>query len=188
MKRKLELFVASLIVIIATSVITAAVQVYRQNQAIRHLERTLSDLKQTEEQLKNTDTQKDQLEQKTQEQQKEIDRLNVELQAKKERQQSLAAAALNTATFSGRAAAAPMVIDGCGDNFYANYIYMRESGCNVNAVNPGGCRGIGQACPGSKLPCGADYACQNAWFTNYANAVYGGWEGAYNFWIANHWW
>jgi hypothetical protein len=76
----------------------------------------------------------------------------------------------------------------CGDNTYANYIYMHESSCNVNAVNSIGCRGIGQACPGSKLPCGSDYECQNKWFTNYAVQRYGSWEQAYYFWLNNHWW
>ena len=83
---------------------------------------------------------------------------------------------------------------GCGDNQYAAYIYGKESGgtvpgmCNPSAVNAGGCRGIGQACPGSKLPCGADYACQNAWFTRYALERYGSWAAAYNFHKANNWW
>lgn len=76
----------------------------------------------------------------------------------------------------------------CGDNQYAQYIYQKESGCNLNAINSGGCRGIGQACPGSKLPCGADYACQNAFFTAYALSTYGGWEQAASFWQANGWW
>lgn len=67
-------------------------------------------------------------------------------------------------------------------------IYQKESGNNPLAVNSIGCRGIGQACPGSKLPCGADYACQDAWFTNYAIQRYGSWEVAWTFWQANHWW
>lgn len=82
----------------------------------------------------------------------------------------------------------PSVVAGCGDNFYAQYIYQHESGCNLSAVNSIGCRGIGQACPGSKLPCAADYACQNAWFSNYAMQRYGSWEAAYYFWLNNHWW
>lgn len=89
---------------------------------------------------------------------------------------------------ASNAPSGPSIVAGCGDNFYANYIYMHESDCNLNAVNSQGCRGIGQACPGSKLPCGADYACQNAFFTRYAMDRYGSWEGAYNFWINNHWW
>lgn len=80
------------------------------------------------------------------------------------------------------------VTPGCGDNQYANYIYMHESGCNTSAVNYLGCRGIGQACPGSKLPCGADYTCQNVYFTNYAIARYGSWYSAYVYWLNNHWW
>lgn len=76
----------------------------------------------------------------------------------------------------------------CGDNTYANYIYMHESSCNVNAVNSIGCRGIGQACPGSKLPCGSDYECQNKWFTNYALTRYGSWKNAYETWLIQHWW
>lgn len=84
--------------------------------------------------------------------------------------------------------AAPATVEGCGDNEYAHFIYMHESGCNLNAVNAGGCRGIGQACPGSKLPCGADYACQNTWFSNYAISAYGSWEAAYSFWLSHSWW
>lgn len=68
------------------------------------------------------------------------------------------------------------------------FIYMKESGNNPAAVNGSGCRGLGQACPGSKLPCGNDYACQDAYFTNYAMSRYGSWEGAYQFWIGHHWW
>lgn len=77
---------------------------------------------------------------------------------------------------------------GCGDNQYANFIYSHESGCRTTAMSPNGCYGIGQACPASKLAyCGADYACQNAFFTAYAGK-YGGWAGAYAFWVAHGWW
>ena len=79
-------------------------------------------------------------------------------------------------------------IAGCGDNSYANYIYSHESGCRTTAMSPNGCYGIGQACPASKIAyCGADYACQNAYFTAYAGK-YGGWYGAYLFWQAKGWW
>lgn len=82
-------------------------------------------------------------------------------------------------------------ISGCGDNTYAQFIYEHESGCNLNARNAGGCLGIGQACPGSKLlnACpDLSYACQNAFFTAYANSAYGGWAGAYAKWQRSHWW
>lgn len=68
------------------------------------------------------------------------------------------------------------------------FIYAHESGNNVNALNSIGCRGLGQACPGSKLPCGADYACQDAWFSQYASERYGGWINAYQWWIIHKWW
>lgn len=78
---------------------------------------------------------------------------------------------------------------GCGDNPYASYIYSKESGCRTTARNASGCYGIGQACPGSKIAhCGSDYACQNAWFTNYAIQRYGSWENAYNFHKTRGWW
>lgn len=71
----------------------------------------------------------------------------------------------------------------------AREIYMRESGCRTWAVNPGGCRGIGQACPGSKLPCSDDdFVCQHEWFTGYAMSRYGSWENAWAVWQRQHWW
>lgn len=74
-------------------------------------------------------------------------------------------------------------------NPYASFIYQRESGCRTWAYNAGGCRGLGQACPGSKLPCNDDdFACQHEWFEGYALGRYGSWEAAYAFWLRNHWW
>lgn len=79
-------------------------------------------------------------------------------------------------------------VAGCGDNSYAQFIYSHESGCRTTAMSPNGCYGIGQACPASKIAyCGADYACQNAYFTAYAGK-YGGWAGAYAFWTSHGWW
>lgn len=69
------------------------------------------------------------------------------------------------------------------------FIYARESGNNPNATNPSGCYGLGQDCNGVlRTMCGADYACQDAYFDRYAAARYGSWEAAYAFWQANHWW
>lgn len=96
--------------------------------------------------------------------------------------------AVKPAAVSAKAPVVNTAPSNCGDNSYAHFIYMKESGCRTTAVNSIGCRGIGQACPGDKLPCGADYACQNAWFTNYAIQRYGSWAAAYNFWIKNNWW
>lgn len=80
-------------------------------------------------------------------------------------------------------------VGNCGDNQYKQFIYQHESGCNTAAVNSIGCKGIGQACPGSKIAhCGNDFACQDKWFSNYAIQRYGSWAAAYNFWVANNWW
>lgn len=77
---------------------------------------------------------------------------------------------------------------GCGDNTYANFIYMHESGCRTNAINEIGACGIGQALPCSKMPCSlSDYACQNSFFTQYVNERYGGWAGAYSWWLGHSW-
>lgn len=126
--------------------------------------------------------------QRLQDLEKQKQDLESQLQAKRAKQAADKVYAAQTAQQPATPVyTASAVVSGCGDNAYANYIYMHESGCNPSAVNSIGCRGIGQACPGSKLPCGADYACQNAWFTNYANR-YGGWAGAYAFWLAHSWW
>lgn len=76
--------------------------------------------------------------------------------------------------------------------FYADFVIARESGWNLTAHNAGGCLGLGQACPGSKLTnaCpnwSTDAICQIQFFDRYSKR-YGSWSGAYNFWIANHWW
>lgn len=194
-RRTLYLVAASFIAIISISAITAAVHAYRQDLQIKHLEQTKTqretDLEKTQDQLKNTQGEKQQLDQKAKDQEKQIQDLNGQLQAKRAEQESIASAAARAATFTSRASAAPIksgAVAGCGDNFYANFIYMHESGCRTVNPNGSGCDGIGQACPASKIAhCGGDYACQNAWFTAYAQK-YGGWEGAYQFWLANHWW
>lgn len=69
------------------------------------------------------------------------------------------------------------------------FIYAHESGNNPNATNANGCYGLGQDCNGVvRNLCGADYACQDAYFTRYAMSRYGSWSGALAFWQAHHWW
>lgn len=71
----------------------------------------------------------------------------------------------------------------------AAYIFVKESGCRPEAVNGAGCRGLGQACPGGKLPCSdSDGECQAKWFENYAMNRYGSWQAAYDFKLAKGWW
>lgn len=70
-----------------------------------------------------------------------------------------------------------------------SYIYARESGNNPNATSSRGCYGLGQDCNGVvRIQCGADYTCQDAYFTAYATRRYGSWEGALAFWQNHHWW
>jgi LysM repeat protein len=75
-----------------------------------------------------------------------------------------------------------------GDSAKA-FIYSHESGNNPNATSPNGCYGLGQDCNGRvRAQCGADYACQDQYFTNYAVSRYGGWDGAVAFWQTHGWW
>lgn len=128
--------------------------------------------------------------------QKQKGELEKQVQAKREAQR-IAAEKASKAVKTVSATVAPKVsaktskpsTGYCGDNKYKQYIYMKESGCRTNARNPIGCYGIGQSCPASKIAhCGDDFACQDAWFSNYAQQRYGGWAGAYSFWLKNHWW
>jgi uncharacterized protein YabE (DUF348 family) len=78
-------------------------------------------------------------------------------------------------------------------HYAADYVISHESHWNLSARNSGGCLGLGQACPGSKLVAAcpsyaSDAVCQLQYFTGYANGRYGSWAGAYNFWLVNHWW
>lgn len=69
------------------------------------------------------------------------------------------------------------------------YIYQHESGDNPDATNSRGCYGLGQDCSGKvQALCGSSYACQDEWFTNYANSRYGGWVSAEAFWQSHDWW
>lgn len=138
-----------------------------------------------------TEAQRDEQNKKIQELEADRQRLEAELQAKRERtrlEQEKLATAAKKAQGLQRASAAPAGPRNCGDNPHKQFIYQHESGCRLDAVNSRGCRGIGQACPGSKLPCGADFACQDAWFSNYAVSRYGGWPQAHQAWLRQGWW
>ena len=93
------------------------------------------------------------------------------------------------------------------DYTYADYIISHESGWCPTKIQGqhGGCPplvgevpsyggyGLCQSTPGSKMAtAGADWrtnpVTQLRWCTGYANSRHGGWAGAYNFWIRNHWW
>jgi uncharacterized protein YabE (DUF348 family) len=78
------------------------------------------------------------------------------------------------------------------DYTYADYVISHESGWRPDALSRNGCAGLGQACPASKLAAACpdwqnDPVCQLRYFSGYASR-YGGWAGAYTFWISHHYW
>ena len=150
----------------------------RTNQAetIRKLELKQSELNVKLKELNQTQESKKQLELQKVE-------LEKQLQAKKDTATAYAQSLQDAPAPKAVYVPAPMPAEG-----YKAFIYQHESGNNPASVNSIGCRGLGQACPGSKLPCGNDYACQDAYFTNYAMTRYGSWEKAYQFWVQNRWW
>ena len=107
-------------------------------------------------------------------------------QAELARQKALAVAPVPTITAQPQSQASYVAISGDAKSF----IYMHESGGRTNAINASsGACGLGQALPCSKLPCTlSDYACQDAWFTNYMLSRYGSWENARSFWLSHSWW
>ncbi len=79
-----------------------------------------------------------------------------------------------------------------GDYAYVDYIVSHESGWNPGAHNASGAYGLCQALPGSKMAsAGSDWpsnpVTQLKWCSGYASR-YGGWAGAYNYWVSHHYW
>lgn len=187
MKTKISLALA--IILLIAFIGLGIVNVRKSNHKVQLQQIELKDnsvkLKQLNEEYNKLLDSKTIDQQKLDELQKQKDELEKQLQAKLERQEAERVAmqkASQVATITAYAAQA-----NCGSPKAC--IYMKESGNNPAAVNSIGCRGIGQACPGSKLPCSdSDYACQDAWFTNYAVTRYGGWDQAWQFWQSHHWW
>lgn len=132
----------------------------------------------------------DKLNDEKQELEKQKQELEAQLQAKLEEKNRIALAATRvanaaTATATANATALDSGINCSNQTTAKAFIYCHESGNNPANTNPGGCRGLGQACPGSKLPCtDHDYACQDAYFTKYMQDRYGSWEAAKTHWIA----
>lgn len=73
---------------------------------------------------------------------------------------------------------------------YVNFIAFHESSWNPDAVNPnGGACGLIQMLPCNKEGVDSHDPVENLkWAHGYAERRYGGWEGAYDFWVSNHWW
>lgn len=72
---------------------------------------------------------------------------------------------------------------------YADFMVSKESGWNPNAINKSsGACGLAQALPCSKVPGDPMNPIDSLnWMNGYVNGRYGGWQGAYNFWVANRW-
>jgi hypothetical protein len=96
-----------------------------------------------------------------------------------------------------------------GDYAAVDYIVGRESGwCSTKWQGTHACPGyyqelhspssgygygLCQATPANKMAsAGGDWqvsaVTQLRWCSSYAKSKYGSWQGAYNFWIVNHWW
>jgi hypothetical protein len=175
-------------VFIAFTVITVnAIRTSSHDIKIKRIE-----LRNTDAQLKNLQLDFDKLnkdldseiQNKVKNQQKidELEKHRLELEKQLQAKKEAASRFASTVTGTKKVYAEPV-----GDA--KAFIYQHESGNNPAAVNSIGCRGLGQACPGSKLPCSnSDYECQDAWFTNYMVQRYGTWENARAFWLNNHWW
>lgn len=77
---------------------------------------------------------------------------------------------------------------------YVDYIVSKESNWRPGAYNAGsGAYGLCQSLPASKMAsAGGDYltnpVTQLRWCSGYASGRYGGWQGAYNAWLAQGWW
>ena len=167
---------------------SAKLEVELNNKA-NVIEQKSTEIKKQSETLNLSEAQKQELQKQVDELNKQKEELNKQLQAKQAEKARVAQIQ------AAQAQSAPKVVNSTAPTQTADtsdakaFIYQKESGNNPAAVNPIGCRGLGQACPGSKLPCSnSDYACQDAWFTNYAMQRYGSWENAKAFWILNHWW
>ena len=72
---------------------------------------------------------------------------------------------------------------------YADYIVSKESSWNPNAVNPSsGACSLAQSLPCSKIPGNwRDPVNALKWQYQYVKNRYGGYYGAYQFWITNKW-
>ena len=137
--------------------------------------------------LEKTGADKQKLEQDLQNLQEERLRLEKALQAKVRQKEADRLAQAQKAV--KQAVSTPKAYASSCDSAKA-CIYQKESGNNPGAINKSsGACGLGQAWPCGKMKCSlSDYACQDAFFTNYAVTRYGSWEQAWAFWQNHRWW
>ena len=178
---------------IAIAITIIAVVCYIQAQPHTQEAKQQIQLEHKSQQLKSTRDLLEQQKVRDADTQKKLDETNKQLQETQKQLEAKRHAATVYAAELAYVPPAPVVSNtapaGCGDNTYANFIYMHESGCRTNAVNEIGACGIGQANPCGKMGCSlSDYACQNAFFTQYANDCYGSWYNAYIYWVNHRVW
>lgn len=120
--------------------------------------------------------------------QKRIDeQLAKEEAVRQAEEQAQAAEAQTPAPITSNLIINPVYTSSCSDA--KSCIYNKESGNNPAATNSQGCFGIGQDCNGIvRNLCGVDYACQDAYFTNYMLGRYGSWDNAWAVWLSQSWW
>ncbi len=153
----------------------------KYDQLNKELDRTGSDKAKVEEQLRQL--------------QIERDKLQADLQAKKEQKAkdlavrtTQAVGAPQTAYASTGNCEAWMAQAGIPSTEATNKLILKESNCRPHAVNPSsGACGIPQAFPCSKLPCPLNESgavCQLQWMANYVKNRYGSWENALATWYS----
>jgi len=157
-----------------------------QAKQAQQLENKTLQLKNTLKQLEQQKNQDSQTQKKLQDTQQQLQDTQKQLESKRN---SATAYAAELPVTQAQSAPQTASVTACGSDPLMAKIYSLESGCRTGAYNYLGCRGLGQACPGSKLPCSdSDWACQDSWFRNYAVARYGSIYNAYIFRINHDWW
>lgn len=153
-----------------------------------------------------TQEQKNKLEEEKKILEQQKTELEQQLQAKREAKQKVASMSITSGKSTSATSVKTQTASITGDKntwlsqsgipqsewTYVDYIVNRESSWNPNAVNASsGACGLMQFLPCSPQKAGADWnnpvsALQRG--NNYAVSRYGSWQGAYNFWVSNHWW
>ena len=149
------------------------------NQQLEEAEKKHGDNQAEIERLEKEKIEKDEL----------LKQKEAQLQAKLESKSKVAAASTTRAVTGDKKSW--MIAAGIpeSDHQYVDYIVHKESTWNPNAVNPSsGACGLAQALPCSKM--GANWndpVVALKWQLNYVTKRYGGYQGAYSFWLANGW-
>jgi len=179
------------------------------NNKANVIQQKSTEIQKQSETLNLTEAQKQELQKQVDELNKQKEELNKQLQAKQAEKarvaqvQSVAAASTTKVVSSTALVQTTSTTAVSGSKYdwlqqagvpqsdwqYADYIISKESGWNPNAVNKSsGACSLAQALPCSKI--GPDWrnpVTAIKWQYSYVKARYGGYAGAYQFWLANKW-